>query len=172
MIQYDKFYETHNSYEWGYIFLHQKGRVGIISIVSSYGEFGYVFSYHGDENEDFRNFLIKCDKGYLGQKFLGSKFWVPDMDKLHDSMIDNIIQNRRENNLSKSKARYLYNCVSDIDFNCNNEAEIFYNIGGSEYTEFDPEWYLDIPKQMNPSFENFWKDVWIPFIETIKGEVK
>lgn len=145
---------------WADINIDALDKSGRIQIASDYGDWQYYF---GSCSINFKEFLINLNIDYLANKF-GENKWF-DLDKT----IDNL--NNRINEID-----LLYNKI-EIEYELNNLKnssckEEFINTMWQcpkilKMEDYCPHLITDI----SPAFKNFWKNIWIPFINELKKEL-
>ena len=124
---------------------------GKLTITCSNESWTYYWGAMGNNN--LSQFIINCDNDYLCKKLNSS---VPrtifDSDNLGEYAKKNIIKERKEDGISKEKARDLYD-------ECQYLAEYKYS-NSSRFEDcmweiFGDEWYDCYPEKCNPQYEYF-----------------
>jgi hypothetical protein len=165
-------YHVSNGYDGACIFLRHGprddgGSWGYISIVGSFGEFGYYF---GNCAHDFKSFLAGCDHGYLTNKFFGTEARVFDCQKTVIELKRFIIERRRSSRVSKEIAREMFDSVKEADGH--NSEEAFW-ISVSDMPRFyDWEIYDKGVRLTNPQAVGFFGDIWPGFVAEIQSETQ
>ncbi|MCA2497816.1 hypothetical protein R7P75_04690 [Vibrio sp. 2175-1] len=101
-------------------------------------------------------FFIHCNDGYLAKNLAPHlKDEIYDFDKLEESLKVAIRFNRREESISESEARDLYEKVSELDYGVSlghdqiwlaENRDLLYDILGDGF-------YYEMPMQPNPDYQ-------------------
>jgi hypothetical protein len=94
-------------YGWFVVFIDE---IGCVSIQSDYGDYAYRWSSFGD---DIRTFLMQCNESYLIDKFTLGEPRISKGEKSIQRIKESILDERRQGDLSKEKARDLYDAVPE-----------------------------------------------------------
>ena len=114
---------------------------GWINIMSSYGDYSYIWNAMGD-NCDLPKFFMKADKYYLANKLFGAEQTEFCIDKAVKDLKKDICKDRREGNISKKQARDVFDFIEE-ELHCHMSPEKF----GDAMNESDainnwyPEWW-------------------------------
>jgi hypothetical protein len=99
MTDWIKRYDVRAKSEWAVVVVDSKGFLGI---VSTYGNYAFHWTSFG---EDFKAFLLKINEGYLVGKLTLGRPEEYDPRKTLKFVETHILENRRNRNYSKEKAR-------------------------------------------------------------------
>jgi hypothetical protein len=164
-------YLIRSSGDWAYIYIEHyhttlyNDNVGIISINSSFGNYGYSFGAVGN---DFKKFLIDCDIHYLTQKISDNNNIVFDFDKTIRNFKYTLLERRGYTQYSKEQARYMYNFFNQMD-PCDKDV-LLEKILSNKQIEWEEPWEW-LGTILDPKLRKFWEKLWLPFIEELKKEV-
>ena len=89
---------------WAIIFMDS---TGCFAALSDYGDVSYRWNQRGLPDGGFKRFILKADDYYLTGKF-GQGRRVYDGDATYESIKDHILQARKDDSMSKEKARQEY----------------------------------------------------------------
>lgn len=136
---------------------------GTVSIVSDYGNWGYVWSHHG--RESIKHFLVGIDSWYTWNKFSGKT--VLNIKNTIKNMKKEI---RSESN--KDEREILFFQLEEIE-ECRSINDIYnyFYYNDNELTKFFDPAYLPISEDQDPQFMMFYKRLWKPFIRVLKKEI-
>ena len=137
---------------------------GFLDIQSDYGNYSYCWSSFG---EDFKQFLVDCDDSYLIGKFGGSRKCF-NFEETVTNIISEILERRRDRNLTAELARDLFDTVNSLDpvtsvgefgmqlqeTQINNVPEILYS---GDYSS------IPVVMEDDPSLVSFMKIIWPHF---------
>lgn len=123
---------------------------GKITITCFNDCWSYYWGAMGERS--LREFFTKCDIHYLSEKLgngLSSK--IDDPDNIYEAAKKNICERRKQDDLSKKKARELFDgavCLLNVELSTmsNDCRDVLYEI-------FGDEWYDCLPKKPNPKWE-------------------
>ena len=101
---------------------------------------------------DIRKFLLACDNDYLIRKFsCGIKRTIDDYDHIADEAKKSIIERRKHDEITKEKARNLYD-NAELLASCDCRERLGEHESDlCEY--FGDEWYDCLPQELNPKYE-------------------
>lgn len=149
---------------------------GDILIRSSLGNYCNSWYSCGDP---FKKFLTKVDFDYFMNKCVGRDGYLEyDIQATVRNMVKSIIQYRIEGELSKSDARFLYDCVTSIGGEFYSIDEFSHEINNIYYGgHCGCDWVLSYYSDYfvrKPSDDTllFWVKIWKPFIDQLKSEIK
>lgn len=153
---------------------------GEITIQSSYGTWGHIWTACG---EPFKQFLQDAEFGYVFTKFMGTKLHEFDGDKSARGLREKIIEHRRHGWLGKADARALWDRFEA----CQDEATRGDDRWVDELREaaddlqddghnsaarmLDEPWEL-IRESPVCSAVNFWQKLWPIFIAALAEETQ
>lgn len=151
---------------WGIFTLDERG--GLLNIVSDFGNYGYVWPYHG--RESFKHFLIELDMDYLFVKLLQCResYIEINLEKTKKMWRDKVIYNRRHGELSRGGARDVWEEIeefysSEISDLIGYDCKISQVLYGGDYPETVSEVRADL--------KNFYDILWKEFMSILKEEV-
>lgn len=161
---------------------------GEILIHSSFGSWANSWGHCG---VSFDKFLMKIERGYCADKFMGEKARVFDGEATVRELRTSLIEARRTGGLTRNDARSIWDWIEE------NELDL--QSGGNEFVyrmnecareaEWEdaltgrPDWdtgpgrgalhFLEEPwdrirTDIDKQFEGFWRDLWPVFIEHLK----
>lgn len=145
-----------------------------VMISSDYGEFNYYWGYCGMNP---KKFLTTTDMHYTMKKLMGGadNMYEPDFDARLVSFKEKIIEYRKEDNITKHQARDAWDKVLSIFDYCQYSNDIYYseciNADELECILYDSDSIPECTKMKKYVIE-FWEDVWVPFTEFLKTELK
>lgn len=169
-------YTVRNGWAWAHIFVQhgmaqeERGpRYWVhVSILSDYGDFGYCWSHIG---ERWQAFLAGISFDYAMQKMMGPRFSEHlSLDDCKAKARELVLDRRRNDGLTKTEARELWDAVDDTDENYPVEAflcEWDRASSGAMYRNdlWDGNW-----KQPAPAAVGFWSEIWPHFTAAITAE--
>lgn len=155
--------------EWWAIFFLSPD--GCLDIQSDYGDYSYIWTAFGP---CFKKFLIGCDRSYLLGKLGMNKPKEFDNKKTYERIKRDIIEKRREKEISAETAAEAWRQVKYIlEFKDEHEYQQFImgldqNIYGDIYLSL-----IDIPCAMEYSYclRFFLDNCWKQFIKILKEEI-
>lgn len=116
-------------------------------IIECYGESWSAF--WGSMGRSIAEFFCRCDEHYLANKLSGISGDVPDYDALSATAQKEVCRLRRDNDLTKSKARDLFDDAGRF-----SDAESAYDLDESAMREiFGDDWWHAIPSKPNPQYQ-------------------
>jgi len=145
-----------------------------VMISSDYGEFNY---YWGATGLNPKKFLCDIDMHYAMKKLMGGthEMYEPDFEARKIRINEMIIEYRFDGSISKEEARNAWDKAKEIFEYCQNSNDKYYE---KFYTsdEFKDIFYdcESIPEctKLKPKVTQVWNDLWKPFVEYLKTEVK
>ncbi|WP_157266495.1 hypothetical protein [Azohydromonas aeria] len=192
----------HGRYEWATICIREwtaggdmvgeRSRfLGEILIHSSFGAWGFQWTHLG---EPFREFLQHAEFDYVFTKFMGSDLQVFDGEGSVRNLRQQIVEQRRSNDITKGAARALWQEINACQNECEDSNASFveqmrdiadrFNDGYSFDSEIESlseaerdavvhllqePWELTTTKA-HPQAEGFWRDLWPAFVEYLRAE--
>lgn len=111
------------------------GSDGYFSACSDYGDYAYLWSHHG--RDDFRSFLAEArrDDYYFVSKLSPKREYDPEGTR--DNIKRHIIELRREDRLTREKAREEWDYLEDLSID--NEVELQDWMTSTDF-EYPYEW--------------------------------
>jgi len=138
-----------------------RGGYFMLAIESSFGSgYAYAWSHPG---RDFYEFLRGADVGYLTSKLApGTEF---DPDATSRSVRDQLLQMRRERDISADRARELWDASN---FEC---VQDFHQWQSEAYPDFTDAWEYgaSMPDSRGREFAALHKALWPGFCEQLKA---
>lgn len=151
---------------WGVIAIDCVGESVRVMINSDYGDWAYFWSHCGYEP---RKFLRNMNMEYAMGKFMGRDLYVKDEEAREVQLKKLVIELRTEGYISKDDARDCWNY-----FLPNDEDDLATTVYESDYFDLlcscDPD-MLPSATKVDPLAENFWNDIWKPFIAELENEL-
>jgi hypothetical protein len=162
---------------WGII--NVDSGTGALTITSDWGDYSYRWHVVAIGDDTLKEFLIRINSGYLGDKLLGHDLYIFDSDEAQKDIKKDICNYRREQSIEADEAREFYDEVGTL---YGSDEEEFYECRGYESENpiicsmieklYDGDMSCTpTPRMVKPQFESFLKECWNPFIEFIKKEV-
>ena len=144
--------------DWGWARVLIEEDTGRVIVVSDYGEWSHCWWSIG--NRTIFQFLNQLDSHYMGGKFLGAGLRVRSEPKTYEKIKKHIIDNRKDNELTKDEARNEWDIV---------ETCFEYGNGFEEWcgeTEFfrDYPWDMSVDRVVG-CWESFWNHIWVPHVK-------
>ncbi|MDO9304597.1 MAG: hypothetical protein Q7T77_04670 [Sulfuricurvum sp.] len=145
-----------------------------VMISSDYGEFSHYWGFYGMNPKAF---LTTTDMHYTMKKLMSGvdNMYEPDFDARLISFKKMIIEDRKEDRITKGQARSAWEKVLSIFEYCQNSNDVYYsecfNADELECILYDMDAIPECSKMKNSVIE-FWEDIWIPFISFLKDELK
>lgn len=96
----------------------------------------------GEANK-LTDFFRHCDEQYLAGKLSTTPEWIKDETALTEGLKKAVVEQRRERDIGKARARELWEMAEGVD--AYDEAEVCYQILGDE-------WWLSVPQRKNPDY--------------------
>lgn len=147
---------------------------GEIMIHSSFGSWGNAWMSCG---EPFKKFLLGLGFDYLFTKFMGNELWRFDGHSSLDAVLEQLIQHRREELLSKTEARELWDALVSERERAECSLHDFVTVMNevAEDKSHAVQSLLSEPWEMQRTkhdcqAEGFWRDLWPQFIAALKAE--
>jgi len=141
-----------------------ESRLNLLVIHSNIRSYSHSWCCIGEET--FKEFLIGMEPDYLLSKIAERNYF--DLGKVVKELRHEIVELRKENGISKERARGLYNDVDNIA----NEID-FYRIVDSNRELFDIVWDSEISfKSYDPAVYYFAHTIFPLFGDYLKEEVK
>jgi hypothetical protein len=144
---------------------------GFLNIQSDYGSYHYKWGSFGDS---FNNFLITCSPSYVCNKFSYDTPDVFDEEETIKVFLREILDKRKQRDLSETDARECWDLVEEIH-GCSNENE--YTTFISTHTNillsklYNDDWSsIPLIKVTNYQLSAFMKEVWPEFVKILKQE--
>jgi len=177
MIKFKKIYtETYkmsgSSCLWASINLELYEKAVNVMISSDYGNFSYFW---GSTGKNPKKFLTKISKDYTMKKFLGENMYEIDLEACRKSIKEIIIEERKMLNISKDEAFEAWIELDNIMNNYSmNENQYFTEITRTDiFDKIFYDWEAIPTHRKNKSIVDlFWNDLWIPFTEELKKELR
>ena len=141
---------------------------GRISISCDWGNWSYFW---GSMGSPFKKFLCSLDNYYLGSKF-GIPYVINE-EATKAGFYELIKELRRDKNLTASEAKEMCDDISrDISFDDADNIARFdcdsYAILSEKIPYFTPHEYIE--KKRDPSFNEFYDNVWSEFVKILEQE--
>lgn len=146
--------------EWADAFVREWPRGGSISIQSSFGDFAYTWTSIGSDT--FRAFLRSLDFDYFMGKASAKDFREFDLDLTVRAIRDNLLEARRQGDMSREEAR---TCWSEIDDEISHwgDHEFHARFPDTEIVKLlyshDPS-AAPLRSRVNVQCQRFWQDLW------------
>jgi hypothetical protein len=137
---------------------------GVVSIISDYGNWGYVWSHHG--RRTLKQFLTEIDSYYAWEKFTGSKK-IYNHEKTVKTIKQKIQDMEDSQYITKEVGIKLREELDQLEYESNEDtyrSEILTNQFSDIYELFCYD--------QDPQFNMFFNLLWKPFVEHIKSEVQ
>ena len=147
---------------WAIAFLDS---IGVFTVVSDWGDYGYRWPQNGWGQGDFREFLVECDADYVRRKIATKK--VYDGDDTLRSVKDAILSARRGRTWSRHKARNEWDSLEDHG---NLDAPENFAVW-LEHTSLD-EAYEFSCYGPDPHAVEFMRNVWPRLRQAIRAELE
>ena len=150
---------------WAVIVIDE--RSGLFSVVSDYGEYGFLWGNHG--RKSLKHFLVEiaADPQYLMGK-LGRRNYVKQ-EETKKEFRRVIIEARQEMNISREQARDAWYCVEVLDFADHIEL---HNALESELAPVFPDCDLPIARDFSPQLRCFTEKVYPVFVEELARQIE
>lgn len=128
---------------WDYLKVthNTKKNFGWINIMSSYGDYSYIWGAMGKDT-DLPTFFTKANSGYLVDKLFGSERKTFDLDKAISEIKKEVIKDRREGNMDYGMAREIFDFIEEelySDISKERFADAMYTSNAIQ--EWYPEWW-------------------------------
>ena len=159
------------SLSWGDITLSLGNTSVSVTATSDYGTFDHRWTHCGGEPKQF---LCGLDFQYTMKKLTNGGLYVADTEAYGNEIKERIIEARKDDCISKEDARTAWDEMlsiyeeydgGDLFFHALYDHEFFTVIFG------DYEALPSAEKYCNRAVD-FWGDVWVPFIDSLKEELK
>jgi hypothetical protein len=149
---------------WADISIDEGEKSGRVSISSDYGNWAY---YWGACGSGFKQFLIALDIHYAAGKFGSGSYF--DHEATMKKIRTDILNARREDFLTKDKAREMWDSLTDLE-DCNSKETFVTLCWYSPIMElYDTG--PNIISTIEPGFRRFWETTWKSFISELKNEI-
>lgn len=151
-------YKVHNKHhDYWYITINRQ--TGMVCVIN--GDYSGLYfwpkDYRGEP--DLIKFLADCHKSYLCGKLFNDRYKKYDHEETIKEIKRYIIENRKGTYYTKEKARDLWD---SLDW-CETAEDIYRDININEVYEFFV--------YKNPYLiENFYEDIWKPFIDKLQNK--
>lgn len=147
---------------------------GEIMIQSTFGNFAYYWSHCG---VPFKQSLQKMDFGYFMNKAYGPNYRVFDGSGTFRSILERVIDLRREGRLTKQEARDLFLGFKESQEEAEASLHDFVRVvqevvellPASKMRYFSEPWEYEV-KEHDPRLQGFWKEIWPEFIAQLASE--
>lgn len=145
-----------------------------VMISSDFGEFSHYWGCCGTNPKEF---LIGLDMHYAMKKLMGStnNMYEADFPARLNSVKKMIIQDRKVLILGKDTAKCAWDEIVEIIDECGNSEDVYFNLCfHSKYLDDVFQDFGSIPTdtKLKPKVTAFWNEVWLPFVEYLKEEIK
>ncbi len=143
---------------------------GYISIISSFGNFGHLFSHCGPR--PFEEFLAGLDCSYLMGKFMGLGVNVFDVDATERELKRRVIEKRRARDIEGSTAREIFDALTEAAHSTNRDEFMRTLERECEREFWEWEMYEYAGSKLNPQARGFWDRLWQPFVSEVLRPAK
>ncbi|OOM17247.1 hypothetical protein CLSAB_19670 [Clostridium saccharobutylicum] len=155
---------------WAIITIDENG--GLFNAHTDYGDYNYSWPNHG--RESFKHFILELvkDKSYFLGKVANDKYYYAE--NTEKAWKEQIIEDRREGELSEEQARELWDEITDFDYHtsCDHLQHQCYesDIVNKYYCE--PWYHFDVVQGFSPQAHAF-ADIIMPILgEIIQKEIE
>jgi len=150
---------------------------GILLVESSYGSFNY---WWGAAGSDFKQFLTELNPDYFfGKVRQGQQDHYFDRDETEKRIKERILEERRNKDISKDFARECWNDLHEDIREFYGDDKGTCNLFVSDLMDtyslsklFDDYDSVPIVTGFPRECHHFWENVWCPFIEMLKDEIR
>lgn len=173
--------------EWANITLHCWDRkiwddsiyhCGEITIHSSYGTWGYIWTACGN---NFKEFLCDIEFSYAFGKFMGASLMQFNGDASMQGLRHKVIEHRRTAWISKAEARALWDALKECEEEATCSQNDWVNALNSTASDLCDEGHKEAASMLGEPWEmirtkprdcavNFWRELWPLFIDALKSE--
>jgi len=163
-------YQIRSKYGGGVVIVEYIGKTVRVTASGEFGSYGYWWTAPGD---DQKMFLISLDQQYAMEKLSNYDIYEQDVDEYPKQVKEQIIDARRQGNLTQEEAREAWDEMLPIMEEYTSAESIrtrlvdhplFFIVFG-DYTG------LPYASRMKAEVVGFWDYIWKPFIEELKKEV-
>lgn len=160
-----------NGYDFAEIFVRhgqRRDRSGpntwvAVSIVSSYGDWGYFWSNCG--HRPWWCFLADLNRQYAMEKFMGAGYRPASVEATLNGMRANLIERRREGCLSAEDAREAW----DVLALCDGGGSLDAVMHTASVTRAFGDCYFDMVRtEVSPHAIGFWERFWTPWVAHLR----
>lgn len=127
---------------------------------TSFGVVGHTWGYMG---RPAAQFFAKSTAGYLLNKLWGPGYMVYDETTARTALKEHLLRERRNNDLSYSRARELWDDLADADLD-SEHAHVLFVYSDSYWTEIFTSGEGPDYKHQNRQATGFWKYLWPGFL--------
>jgi hypothetical protein len=173
-------YDVRAKGEWATICVREwqrddenKYHAGEILIHSSFGSWGNTWTACSNR---FKQFLTHCDFDYTFGKFMGHALRVFDGEGSTKAMRRKVIEERKQRNLFKEEAGWLWGRLDDVDETSieswvRSIEEIARDTDSRAIKELLSEPWYTAADRYDASAVGFWRDLWPEFVASLKQEI-
>ena len=134
-----------------------------VSIVSSYGDWGYFWSHCG--HRPWWRFLADLDRQYAMEKFMGDGYRLASVEATLKGMRANLIERRRGGDLSAEAARGAFDVLALHDGGDSLDAVMHAASGTRAFGDC----YFDMVRtEVSPQAIGFWDTFWTPWVAHLR----
>lgn len=136
-------FSLNKSYDYLKITHNIQKNFGFINIMSSFGDYAYIWGAMGEENA-LPEFFVGADKHYLSNKLFGPEQNEFDLDKAVKDMKTELFKDRRERNMDHDVAREVYDFIVDeVDCSDGMSLDLFSKLlwDSDAISKWNEEWY-------------------------------
>ncbi len=154
---------------WGNISL-EFGRESVnVMINSDFGHYAYNWTHTGPDPYDF---LCRINRDYAMNKLSDGKLYEPDVEKFGDQVKKSILELRYDRSITKEQARDAWDDLIPITTEYNDANAIWTKLIDSDWfnTIFGDYENLPSAQRVRPEIEQFWKYIWLPFVDHLKEQ--
>lgn len=136
-------YYVRHKYEYAVMFVTD---TGVVSVVSTFGNFGYFWS---DPGTHILSFLVGCDFGYLKSKFFTKN--SIDMVSTKSRIKDDILNLRKVRSMTSRQARECWDSITLAD---NDSQFLDFQLSYDDLICTSPS--MSYPENCEAFFEKMW----------------
>ncbi|WHH59135.1 hypothetical protein [Petroclostridium sp. X23] len=157
--------------QWGWAIITIDENGGLFNAQSDYGNYSYSWPGHG--RKSFKHFILELakDSSYFLNKVADDNFYY--QYETETNWKKRIIEDRKEGELTKEKARVLFDITKDVDFST-AESCVRDLYDHKEVWDIYPEpWYIfNAETGYSPIAIRFAKEVMPMFAEILREEIQ
>lgn len=134
-----------------------------LSIISSFGKFGYTWSHCGPVA--WNKFLCDLNQDYAMEKLMGGQWRAPCVETTLRKAKHSVLEMRKKQRLCKEQARQAYNVCDDYQ----NDQDINEVLQALSNTQaFKDNYFEMVQTAESQQGVAFWEQLWIPWTKVIK----
>ncbi len=155
-----EFYKIYVGMEWSHITIDEES--GTFMATGSFGSFGHIWNSIGDRT--LKEFLAGIDRQYFFEKTRGATAKTFDFDRSVKALKEQIIDMRRQGDLTKDEARRAWREVGWLDHTSSAHHFVDQVLSEEALGRYFRDDYWDIPQfSLSPDCVGFWEVIWTTF---------